>query len=131
MSEWARGYFGAIDAMDLDRFAAYHTEDARLRFGNAPTAEGKQEVVEGIKHFWETINGLRHDFVRVWEEDDATIVESEITYTLKNNKQVVLPCTTIVRKEGDLAKDVRIYMDINPVFAEEAPAGTGASSEDA
>ena len=129
-SDWARNYYDVVDAMDLEKYATYHTEDARLRFGNAPPAEGKQAILDGISHFWETINGLRHDFVKVWEADDATIVEAEITYTLKNNQQVVLPCTTILRRDGDLAKDVRIYMDIAPVFAAEVPHGseTGAST---
>lgn len=128
MSDWARDYYDAVDSMDVEKFAAYHTEDARLRFGNAPRAEGKEQIVEGIKHFWETIDGLQHDFVEVWDEDDTTIVEADITYHLKNGKDVVLPCVTVLRRDGDLAKDVRIHMDINPVFAEEVPSGAETSS---
>lgn len=129
MSDWAKNYYAAVDSMDLEKYAALHTEDARLRFGNAPPAEGKQAILNGISHFWETINGLRHDFVEVWDEDDATIVEAEITYTLKNDQQVVLPCTTILRRDGDLATDVRIFMDINPVLAGEVPHGVEAEAQ--
>jgi hypothetical protein len=30
---------------------------------------------------------------------------------------VTLPCTSILRKRGDLLQDLRIYMDVSPVFA--------------
>lgn len=131
MSDWAKDYYAAVDSMDLEKFAAYHTEDARLRFSNAPRAEGKQALMDGISHFWETINGLRHDFVEVWEEDDTTIVEASITYTRKDDRQVVVPCTTILRKDGDLARDVRIFIDVSPVYTEEIPPSVeaGAASD--
>lgn len=131
MSDWAKRYYEAVDSMDLETYATLHTEDARLRFGNAPPAEGKQAILDGISHFWETIKGLRHDFQQVWEEGDATIVEALITYTRMDDKQVVLPCTTILRRDGDLATDVRIYMDISPVFAEEIPPSVEAGAASA
>jgi len=34
-----------------------------------------------------------------------------------DGKVVTVPCTSILRKRGDLLQDLRIYIDISPVFA--------------
>ncbi|HWZ17863.1 MAG TPA: nuclear transport factor 2 family protein, partial [Ktedonobacteraceae bacterium] len=98
-------------------FTALHTEDVRLRFGNAETVVGRDAVVGGIVGFWGSIKGLRHNFVQTWDEGDIEIVEALIDYTRHDGKVVPLPCTSILRKRGDLVQDLRIYMDVSPVFA--------------
>ena len=44
-----------------------------------------------------------------------------MVYTRKDGSQVGIPSTTILRKRGDLVEDVRIYMDLTPLFARSAP----------
>ena len=117
MSDWAKHYYAVVDSMDVEKFAPLHTEDVRLRFGNAETVVGRDAVVRGIADFWGGIKGLRHNFVQTWDEGDVEIVEALIDYTRHDGKVVTLPCTTILRKRGDLVQDLRIYMDISPVFA--------------
>jgi hypothetical protein len=56
-------------------------------------------------------------FVQTWDEGDVEIVEALIDYTRHDGKVVTLPCTSILRKRGDLVQDLRIYMDVSPVFA--------------
>ncbi len=90
MSDWVKRYYSVVDSMNVEEFTALHTEDVRLRFGNAETVVGRDAVVQGIADFWGAIKGLRH---------------------------MTLPCTSILRKRGDLLQDLRIYMDVSPVFA--------------
>jgi ketosteroid isomerase-like protein len=117
MSDWVKRYYSAVDSMNVEEFTALHTEDVRLRFGNAETVVGRDAVVSGITGFWGAIKGLRHNFVQTWDEGDVEIVEALIDYIRHDGKVVTLPCTTILRKRGDLVQDLRIYMDVSPVFA--------------
>jgi len=117
MSDWVKHYYSVVDSMNVEEFAALHTEDVRLRFGNAETVVGRDAVVQGIANFWGAIKGLRHNFVQTWDEGDVEIVEALIDYTRHDGKVVTLPCTSILRKRGDLLQDLRIYMDVSPVFA--------------
>jgi ketosteroid isomerase-like protein len=120
--EWVVRYYKTVDGMQIDDYLAMHTDDVRLCFGNAPPAQGKDQVREGIEYFWSTIDGLHHNFVEVWEQGDTAIVEAAIDYTRKDGKVVTLPCVSILRRDGDLVNDLRIHMDVGPIY-EQAPAG--------
>ncbi len=113
MSDWVKHYYSVVDSMNVEEFTALHTEDVRLRFGNAETVVGRDAVVQGIANFWGAIKGLRHNFVQTWDEGDVEIVEALIDYTRHDGKVVTLPCTSILRKRGDLLQDLRIYMDVS------------------
>ena len=61
MSNWVKHYYSVVDSMNVEEFTALHTEDVRLRFGNAETVVGRDAVVHGITDFWGAIKGLRRD----------------------------------------------------------------------
>ena len=117
MSDWVKNYYAVVDSMDIEKFGPLHTEDVRLRFGNAEPVVGRDAVVRGIAGFWASIKGLRHNFVQTWEEGDVEIVEALIDYTRHDGQVVTVPCTSVLRKRGDLLQDLRIYIDISPVYA--------------
>src|SRR5260370_3564832 len=117
MSDWVKNYYAVVDSMDVEKFAPLHTEDVRLRFGNAETVVGRDAVVRGIADFWGAIKGLRHNFVQTWDDGDVEIVEALIDYTRHDGKVVTLPCTSIWRKRGGRVQDLRISMGVAPVFA--------------
>ncbi len=121
MSEWIHDYYRAVDTMDMDGYLAWHTDDVRFRFGNGPTTTGKEAIREGLSQFWGMIAGLRHEFVQVWDTDDATILEATTVYTRKDSSEVGIPVTTILRRRGDLVADIRIFIDLAPLFAPAAP----------
>ncbi|MBA2677851.1 MAG: nuclear transport factor 2 family protein [Ktedonobacteraceae bacterium] len=115
--DWVRAYYAAVDSMNMESYLAYHTDDVRFRLGSTPTTTGKEPVKAGLNHLWGALESLRHEMTGVWIVDNIAIVEADITYTLKSGKAVILPAVTVLRTEGDLVNDVRINMDINPVFA--------------
>ncbi len=117
MSISMKELFEAVDRMDARGFAGYFTEDARFRFGNAATLTGRDEIASSIEDFFAALKGLRHTIHDVWEQDDTVISEVEVVYTRQDGSEVQLPAATIARCEGDLMRDYRIYMDINPLFA--------------
>jgi hypothetical protein len=120
MSDWFRTYFDDVDNMRLDEFVARHSDDVVVRFGNNPPAHGKDEVAQSIGQFWSMIGGLKHNFVNTWEVDGTTILETKVDYTRKDGAQVTVPCTSFLHRDGDLVDELRVYIDLEPVFAESA-----------
>ena len=118
MSNWTRDYFDDVDNMRLDEWIARHSDDIVVRFGNNPPAHGKAEVAGNIGHFWSLIGGLKHTLVNTWEVDETAIVEADIDYLRKDGATVKVPCISILHRAGDLVDDVRVYIDLAPVFAE-------------
>ncbi len=105
-----------VDRMDAEGFAARFTEDGRFRFGNAPTVSGRAGIAESVDQFFSSLTSLRHDIQDVWEQGDVVIAEVEATYVRTDGHEVGLPAVTVARTEGELIRDYRIYMDINPLF---------------
>ncbi|MDQ3941075.1 MAG: nuclear transport factor 2 family protein [Actinomycetota bacterium] len=112
--------FEIVDRMDPGAFAERFTEDGRFRFGNAPTVTTRAGIADSVEQFFSSLSSLRHDIQDVWEQDDVVITEVEATYVRTDGHEVSLPAVTVARTDGDLIRDYRIYMDINPLF--ESPA---------
>ena len=110
--------FALVDAMDLDGYVALYTDDGRFTFGNGPTAAGRDAVRAGLAGFYATIAGMRHELLdRWWPQPDVGITEARVTYTRPDATTVTLPVVTIYRLRGGQAADVRVYMDVTPLFA--------------
>lgn len=108
--------FEIVDRMDPQGFAERFTEDGRFRFGNAPTVATRAGIADSVGQFFSSLSSLRHDIQDVWEQDDVVITEVEATYVRADGHEVSLPAVTVARTEGELIRDYRIYMDINPLF---------------
>jgi hypothetical protein len=84
--------FETIDEMEADEYASYFAEDASFRFGNAAPILGRQTIRDAMVVFFSTIKGLHHEVVGVWEGEwergDVYSVETEVTYTRKDDAVV-------------------------------------------
>lgn len=117
MSDWINDYYDDVDHMRLDDWLARHTDDVVVKFGNNPPARGKEEVGGNIGYFWTLIGGLKHNFVNTYEVDGTTICELAVDYTRKDGSHVTVPCTSFLHRDGDLVDELRVYIDLAPVFA--------------
>ncbi len=111
--------FEAGEAMDVQKFASRFTEDTLYQFGNQPVVWGRQGIIEAdsIAAFNQNVKSIEHHVKSMWEIGDLLVVEMTVTYVRKDGKSVTLPACDTVRFQGDLVKEMRIYMDINPLFA--------------
>lgn len=107
--------FDAIDAMDIERFLAVHTDDGDLIFGSRPPVRGKAEMSEQIQEFWRTIAGVRHDVARVGVSGATVFVESVVTYERLDGSSVGVPCCDVFEFEGDRIRETRAYLDQSQV----------------
>jgi ketosteroid isomerase-like protein len=110
--------FTDIDSMEPDRFVGHLAEDAVMRFGNADPVHGRAAIRDVWAGFCEGIAGVRHSPVEQWQQGEATIVESDVTYTRKDGSEVTVPVVTIYRAPGELIADYRVYIDLAPLFAD-------------
>ncbi|MGW0903288.1 nuclear transport factor 2 family protein [Streptomyces sp. NPDC002853] len=110
--------FRDIDTFDPGKFVAHLTKDVVFRFANSPELIGRQAVRQGVADFFATIAGLSHRLLRTWEMGNTVIVQTEVTYTRKDGKQVTVPNADILTFHGDKAQEWRIYIDLTPVYAD-------------
>jgi hypothetical protein len=117
MKPWYSDMYANVDAMRLDEFVAGLTPDVEVVVGNNPPMKGRQAVKEGIGHFWSTIAGLKHRFVNVVEGQGMTFLEAKVDYRRKDGREITVPAVTVLERNGDLVKSLRIYLDVAPVYA--------------
>lgn len=115
--DWVQALFGSIDQMDADRMASFLTENVRFRFGNAEPVTGRKEIHDVVAGFFSSIKGLKHRLLKVWQFEDATIIQGEVSYTRKEGRLVTVPFMNLFRLEGSLINEYLIYNDVSPLFA--------------
>lgn len=114
---WLSEKYKAVDAMDAEKYRHFLSADCELQFGNNPIVQCNNEIIGGIKHFWETIRGLNHSFINILGNDNHFAAEAIIEYTRKDNLVVNVPCVTIIqRNEAGLASSVKIFIDTTPIY---------------
>ena len=118
-------YYEIVDAMDLEAFKAMHSKNARVIFANYPAAEGPDQIAGAIGQFWSTIGGLKHNFVNRWDNPEESILEAAVDYRRKDGKSVRVPCVAILKPDGDKVGELRVFIDVAPIYAEE-PRATAA-----
>ncbi|MCH8487331.1 MAG: nuclear transport factor 2 family protein [Candidatus Cyclonatronum sp.] len=114
---WLKSKYEAVDTMDAGAYRTFLSEDCELQFGNNPILKCNNEIIGGLQHFWDALNGLDHSFINILGTDNQIAAEALIDYTRKDGKVVTVPCVTIIgRNQDGLASSVRIFIDVAPVF---------------
>lgn len=115
---FALGEAAPGDPTKSEEFATFFTENPRYRFGNPDTMVTHQAIRDSSVAFSSKVKGLRHILKTVWQpEEDVVIIEMDVAYYRFDGKTVTLPVMDFFRFEGDKISELRIFMDVNPVFA--------------
>jgi hypothetical protein len=115
--QWLQDKYTAVDQMDGERYRSFLAEDCQLQFGNNPIVQCNNEIIGGIQHFWDRIQGLDHSFLNVLGTDDHLSAEALIDYTRKDGRMVQIPCVTVIKRNAEgQASMVKIFIDTAPVF---------------
>jgi hypothetical protein len=114
---WIYEFYRAADSLDIERFAALHTDDVRLTFGNHATSVGKDTLRTGIGGFWNTIKAMSHSLTGAWSlhEDSVGIAEGACMYTRPNDTLHTVKTCTVLRRDTRSARlsEVRIHVDLS------------------
>jgi ketosteroid isomerase-like protein len=109
--------FAAIDAQDADAFAAFLTEDGEFRFGSAPAVQGRSNIADAVRGFFESIDGLSHSIMRIWRNPDSLACEGEVCYRRHDGNEVIIPFVDVFEFDAGLISKYHIYIDIAPLYA--------------
>jgi ketosteroid isomerase-like protein len=119
---WIYDYYRAVDAMDMEKTLAQHTDDTTLSFANHSTVYGKEGYSAAIGHLWGSIKGLSHSLTGAWSMHDGKVgvAEAIVQYTRTDDSLVAIKFCTVLHRRGDKIADIRIYGDAAPLFAPSA-----------
>ena len=109
--------FSRGESFDPAGFAALFTETPVYAFGNFDVCFDKPAIEKSAAAFFAQINAVYHDIKMMWESGDCVFVEMDVSYWRKaDNSLITLPCCDIFRLEDGKFSELRIFMDVNPVF---------------
>lgn len=112
-----RQMFLAGESMNVENFVKFYTEDAHYQFSNFPVAYGPQGIKDSSVGFLNTVAKVYHHIMKMWEFGNTVICEMEVTYIRHDGKVFRLPCCDTIVFKGDKVQELRIFMDITPVFS--------------
>lgn len=114
-ADLVKALFARGEAFDSEGFVSFFTETPVYQFGNYPICFDLGSIKESVTAFFGQVLALYHDIKMLWEIGNVVFVEMDVTYWRKDGSNVTLPCSDIVRFEGDKIAELRIFMDANPV----------------
>lgn len=119
--------FSRGEAFDSEGFVTFFTDTPVYQFGNFDVCLDKQSIKKSADNFFSQINAVYHEIKAMWEVGDVVFVEMDVAYWRKDGSMISLPCSDIFRVEGDKFSELRIFMDVNPVFNPTIPVPSSAS----
>lgn len=120
-------FFEVADSLDVDRFCAFLPEDIVWRFANFPVARGREELRGQYQIVVDVAERMKHDIMGIWRDADCITVETRVHYTDRYGREFSYPGCDIIFVEGDVIKEIRIFVDNHELFI--PPAGIEEAAE--
>lgn len=114
--DWATRLFRSIDDQDTEAFLSFLADDVLFRFGNADSVNGKTAVGEVVGAFFDSVKGMHHDLVGIWNEEDAVICHGTVTYTRHDSTTLSVPFANILGVSDNLIKEYLIFVDVSGLY---------------
>jgi ketosteroid isomerase-like protein len=119
-SDWYIGqYLAAMDALDVDAYAAHLSDDVAMLFNNGEPVMGKAAVAGMLGGYWKSFAAIEHEPLNIYGTDSSFMLEALNHYTRHDGKQVTVRAVALTdRDEAGKVVSVRVIADASPVFAE-------------
>ncbi|BAZ32408.1 hypothetical protein NIES4074_49130 [Cylindrospermum sp. NIES-4074] len=115
-AELVQRLFARGEAFDSEGFISFFTDAPVYQFANFDVCLDKTSIKKSADEFFSKISAVYHEIKMIWEVNNFVFVEMDVLYWRKDNSMVTLPCTDVFRIEGEKISELRIFMDVNPVF---------------
>ena len=116
-TEWWSTLLRSIDRKDTPGFLDFLADDAEFRFGNGPSAHGRDAVGAAVDGFFKSIRASEHDLLKHWQDDESAVCEGRVRYTRHDGSQITLPFVDVLHMRGDKVARYYIYIDASPLFS--------------
>ena len=121
--EQAKRLLAAGESMQVERFAAHFSDECLYKFANNSAAHTPQEIIDSSEEFMKRVISVEHNIVHHHESAGRLYLQMEISYTCANGAQHTLPCCDALEFDEDgKVKELRIFIDISPVYNEPLPS---------
>jgi len=113
---WYREYLAALDAKDIEAYAAFLSDDCTLTFNNADPVSGKIAVVGMLRDYWASFGEIEHDLLTILGNDQHFALEALNHYT-QDGRTITLRAVAITERDNaGGVRAVRLYSDTSPLF---------------
>ncbi|MCL1470591.1 nuclear transport factor 2 family protein [Argonema antarcticum] len=132
MSEIVRKMFVAVETNDVDKTVSFFSKDAFYKVANNDPVYGHQGIKDLAGPVMQMFKKVSHEIKAMWELGGDTVVcEMVLSYTRQDDKVFKLPCCDTIRfDDNNLIRELRAYLDLNPLFAkDEEPVDTQSNLE--
>jgi len=109
--QWISKLFKTLDAGDIDGFVQFLTEKVFFRMGSSQPLQGRETVRAGVSGFLSSIKGMKHNLNDTLINGDTIVVHGSVTYTRRDESELVVPFANIFYLEDEKIRDYLIFVD--------------------
>lgn len=115
---WYLEYLDALDRKDIDAYSEFLADDVSLQMNDDAPVVGKQQVVEGLRGYWQSFGRLEHDLLAIVGDERAFALEARNHYTRLDGAEVTLLAVAFTERNPDgQVTAVRLHSNVSPLFA--------------
>jgi ketosteroid isomerase-like protein len=110
--------FALIDTRDADALRPFFSDRAQFRFGNMPPMVGRDDIIAGVRRFYDSVASMQHTVINEWHRGDTVITEASVTYGRHDGRLVTIRVSSIwtVDSAGKI-DNYRVFFDVTPLYA--------------
>ncbi len=118
---WYQDYLTALDAYDLDRYAAFLAPEVPVQFNNDEPLTGLHTAKAGLDQFWSSITAmgykLHHEPLSIYGTDLRFVLEALNHYDTPGGRRITIRATAFTdRDPTGKVTSVRLYQDVSPLY---------------
>ena len=114
-TRWYERILETVDAKDSEGFVSFLTDDATFKWGARPAVEGTDAIKDYVDAFLDMFDGTRHVVLETLESGDTRVCRGEVTYLMKDGREIPTPVCNIFHMDGDRIRDYLIHIDPSPL----------------
>ena len=126
-SDMVKQLISRVKTFDSDGALSLFTDTPVYQLGNSEVLFDKAAMKKSEENLFSVVSAINHEIKMMWECGDVVLAEMDVTYWRRDGRVVTLPCANIFRLEGDKFSELRIFMDVNPLFDPTIPVPDTAS----
>jgi hypothetical protein len=117
-NKYIQSVFQAVDARDATGLANFMTEDGIFRFANNPAVIGKSQIQPFLEGFFNSIQGISHSGIEVFELPGVFIINGLVTYTRHSGTTYACFFSNTFKMKGDKISEYLIFVDNSKLYTE-------------
>jgi hypothetical protein len=116
--DWYRRYLAALDSGDPELFRSFLDPDCVMQINNNLPLYGANVILGALQRNFVTFERVTHEPLNIYGGDRQFASEMLWHFTRRDGKRVTIPASSFVdRGESGLAVSIRLYANLEPVFA--------------